>query len=167
MKTTFEESGMTFEFDTDKLYRIEKSPTVIRLQSFKPCECVVRSGKYLDLIEAKNNAPNPNVKENQQNIESFYNDIEQKFIDTLMFTTGITAKRHTDKTCPPSISSVTLSSVKYRFYIILKNLETKYLPEQLSMFKKKLKHVAKAWDIDDYCIKVLNEEEARNQKLIK
>lgn len=167
MKTTFEESGMTFEFDSDSIYRIEKSPIVMRLQSFKPCECVVRSGKYLDMIEAKTNAPNPNVKENQQNIDLFYKEIEQKFIDTLMFTTGITAKRHSDDTCPPSISSVTLSSIKYRFYIILKNVETKYLPEQQSIFKKKLKHVAKAWDIDDYCIKVLNEEEARNQGLIK
>lgn len=167
MKTTFVESEMIFEFDTDNLYRIEKSPLVMRLQSFKPCECVVRSGKYIDLIEAKTNAPNPNVKENQQNIDLFYNEIDQKFIDTLLFTTGITAKRHIDESCPPSISNVTLSTIKYRFYIILKNVETKFLPEQLSMFKKKLKHITKAWAIDDYCIKVLNEEEARNQKLIK
>lgn len=167
MKTTFEESGMSFEFDSDNLYRIEKSPIVTRLQSFKSCECVVRSDNYLDIIEAKTNAPNPNVKENQQNIDLFYKEIEQKFIDTLIFTTGITAKRHADETCPLNISSVTLSSIKYRFYIILKNVETKYIPEQQSIFKKQLKHIAKAWDIDDYCIKVLNEEEARKQQLIK
>lgn len=167
MKETFVESGMTFEFDSDNLFHIERSADIVHLQSFKPCECVVRSGKFLDLIEAKTNAPNPNNKENKENIDMFYNEIERKFIDTLFYTTGITVKRHIDTSCPANVRDVSIANIKYRFIIIIKELEERHLPDQLSYFKKVLKHITKAWKIDDSCIKVLNEAEARRLKLIR
>lgn len=167
MKTSFVESGMTFEFDSNDLYRIEESSTVKSLQSFKPCECVVRTGKFLSFIEAKTNAPNPNNRLNKKNIDLFYNDIEQKFIDSLLFTTGLTLKRHIDVSCPTNVSGVSLTAIKYRIVIIIKELKDKYLPDQLSCFKKQLKHITKAWHIDDSCIQVFNENEARIHGWIK
>lgn len=165
--TSFIESNMTFEFDAKKIFRIEEFKIVARLQRFKCCECVVRSDEYIDLIEAKTNAPNPNNKCNKQGIDIFFNKIEQKFVDSLLYTIGLTNKRRTDPSCPSNVCNVSLSSIKYRFYLIIKDIDTKYLPDQLSLVRKQLRHITKAWNIDDTCIKVLNEDEARNQRLIK
>lgn len=128
MMVTFMESGMTFKMEKDNLFRIEKSQEVIRMQSFKPCECVVRSGKFLDLIEAKSSAPNPHSGD-KTDFNTFYKEIEQKFIDSLLYTTGITAERRNDAACPVNVKGVQLSVIKYRFYLIIKNLEDRHLPD--------------------------------------
>lgn len=165
MIVTFEESGMTFKVEKDSLYRIEKSPVASSMQSMKVCECVVRTGRFLDLIEAKTSAPNPNNPD-KTDLLDFYRAVERKFIDTLLFTSSITVKRNADNECPETVKDVNIANIKYRFFLVIKDLETRFLPEQLSCFKKQLKHITKAWKIDYDCLKVLNEEEARRKNLI-
>ena len=54
---TFEESGMTFSFDENDIFYIEKSERFNKIEGAKPCECVVQHNGKVCLIEAKISSP--------------------------------------------------------------------------------------------------------------
>ena len=93
----FVESGMTFEFDDSRLFRIEESPALRSKGHIKACECVVVDGQELKLIEAKSSAPNPETPDNAGNVEEFMSLIEQKFVDTLLYTNSLMTGRNADE----------------------------------------------------------------------
>lgn len=163
----FVESGMTFEFDDSRLFRIEESPALRSKGHIKACECVVVDGQELKLIEAKSSAPNPETPDNAGNVEEFMSLIEQKFVDTLLYTNSLMTGRNADEACPESISSLNPRSATYKFFLVISGFERRWLPAQQDMLKKVMAHVFKSWNIADSSLKVINAGLAREMGLIR
>jgi len=65
----FTESNMNFEFPDEDFYYIEKSPLLKQVDGFCSCECIVKLGEKVALIEAKSSTPHP---QNKTKFDEFY-----------------------------------------------------------------------------------------------
>ena len=152
---TFEESGMTFSFEEDKMYRIEKSGLLADVQ-LKATECVVSMSDKLVFIEAKTSAPRPQSKED---FDVYIQDITDKFADSVKFLNAVML-RHQEEKLPKQIADKNLKEVKYSFVLIIKKHELSWLPPVSDALKSGMRNVLKLWNVPDVSLKVMNERMA-------
>lgn len=152
---TFEESGMKFSFEEDKVYRIEKSSLVADIQ-LKATECVVSISDNLVFIEAKTSAPRPQTRED---FDIYIQDITDKFADSIKYLNAVML-RHQEENLPEQIANKSLKQVKYSFVLIIKKHELSWLPPVSDALKSSMRHVLRLWNVPDVCLKVMNERMA-------
>ena len=152
---TFEESGMTFSFEEDKMYRIEKSGLLADVQ-LKATECVVSISDKLVFVEAKTSAPRPQSKED---FDVYIQDITDKFADSVKFLNAVML-RHQEEKLPKQIADKNLKEVKYSFVLIIKKHELAWLPPVSDALKSSMRNVLNLWNVPDVSLKVMNERMA-------
>jgi hypothetical protein len=160
---TFEESGMTFSFDENDIFYIEKSERFNKIEGAKPCECVVQHNGKVYLIEAKSSSPQP---QNASTFLSFAEDIAQKFTDSYTYYSAVHQKRQQPDLVPQSLQSIPLARQNYEFCLIINGHKKEWLPPVLDQLKMTMKKTLKLWGFDDACVKVLNEQGAMSKGLI-
>lgn len=160
---TFEESGMTFSFDENAIFYIERSQRFNRIVGAKPCECVVQHNGKVYLIEAKSSSPQP---QNADSFLTFAEDIAQKFTDSYTYYCAAHQKRQQPDFVPQSLQSMPLARQDYEFYLIINGHKKEWLPSVLDQLKMTMKKALKLWGFDDACVKVLNEQGALSKGLI-
>ena len=160
---TFEESGMTFSFDENAIFYIERSQRFNRIEGAKPCECVVQHNGKVYLIEAKSSSPQP---QNADSFLTFAEDIAQKFTDSYTYYCAAHQKRQQPDFVPQGLQSTPLARQDYEFYLIINGHKKEWLPSVLDQLKMTMKKALKLWGFDDACVKVLNEQGALSKGLI-
>lgn len=165
---TFEESNMTFSFEEDDVFRIEKSMQFNCIAGAKTCECVVMFHDKVTFIEAKSSSPQPRNNGIASPVfERFTDGIADKFSDSLAYFTATHLKRHLPELLPIHLQAIPLSKQEYEFCLIIFGHQTAWLPPVLDQLKKSMKKMLKLWGLNDACIKVLNEHMALSKGLIK
>ena len=159
----FVESGMTFSFDEDDFFYIEKSKHFNEIKGAKPCECVVLHNGNVLLIEAKSSTPRPN---NKERFEEFVGKIVQKFSDSYTYYCASHQKRHPSDELAPNLQAIPLAAQQFEFYLIINDHKRDWLPPVLDQLKKMMQKNLKLWGFNDACVKVVNEELAFSKGLI-
>lgn len=160
---TFEESGMTFSFEENDIFYIEKSERFNKIEGAKPCECIVMHDDKVFLIEAKSSTPRP---QNKEQFVTFVGEIVQKFTDSYTYYTAAHQKRQQSDLVPPNLQSTPLARQNYEFCLIINGHLHEWLPPVLDQLKIMMKKTLKLWGFDDACVKVVNEQEALSKGLI-
>ena len=160
---TFEESGMTFSFDENDIFYIEKSERFNRIEGAKPCECVVMHDDKVFLIEAKSSSPRP---QNSEKLATFVGEIAQKFTDSYTYYSATHQKRQQPDAVPQNLQSTPLARQNYEFCLIINGHPREWLYPVHDKLKMMMKKTLKLWGIDDACVKVVNEQGALSKGLI-
>ena len=163
MMVEFEESNMTFAYPEEDLYRIEKSQLLAALQ-FKACECLVKKGSDILLLEAKSSSPRQDTSPDK--FEEFIGDIGKKFFDSLLLYNAVLL-RHKDEDMGVNLLHVDLKKAKYKLYLIVSGHKREWLPPLMDALKRELKLTLKLWQIDDTAVKVINKEIAQKRGLVR
>ncbi len=160
---TFEESGMTFSFEENDIFYIEKSVRFNRIEDAKPCECIVLHDDKVCLIEAKSSTPHP---QNAEQFMTFVGEIAQKFADSYTYYNATHQKRQQPDMLSQNLQSVPLGCQSYEFCLIINGHQREWLPPVLDKLKVMMKKSLKLWGFDDACVKVVNEQGALSKGLI-
>lgn len=160
---TFVESGMTFSFDEEDLFHIEKSERFNKIIGAKTCECVVLHNGKVALIEAKSSSPQP---QNVDSFQAFVGEITEKFSDSYTYYCAAHQKRQQSDTVPQNLQVMPLALQDYEFYLIIKGHRREWLPPVHDKLKVTMKKALKLWGFDDACVKVVNEQGAISKGLI-
>ena len=163
MMVEFEESDMTFSFPAEDLYRIEKSGLPAALQ-FKACECLVKKGSDILLIEAKSSSPKQD--NSPEKFRAYIDEIGRKFSDSLLLYNAVLL-RHKDEDMGVNLLHVDLKKAKYKLYLIVSGHKSEWLPPLMNALKKELKHTLKLWQIEDTAIKVLDKGRAQKYGIVR
>lgn len=166
MNVSFEESGMTFSFPEEQLYRIEKDTFVNKAEGFAVCECVVRStdGK-LWLIEAKSSSPKPDGLKGEERFRKFIKEITKKFADTLTVYNAVLLRHNADNI--PGVLRKPTAKDCYQLYLIINGHKAEWLPAISNALKSELRGLLYVWHIEDKDVKVINEQIAKSKGLIE
>lgn len=154
MMTRFEESGMMFSFPDEDIYRIEKSEFLASVQ-MKACECIVKKGNNILLVEAKSSSPHPD--KSAEKFHQFIEDIKKKFSDSLLFY-NVMVLRQKEQGIGENLQSTDLREAKYQFVLIIKGHKKGWLPPLSDALKKEMRYILRLWNIEDVAVKVMNEE---------
>lgn len=189
-RITIEESDMQFgSYSRDDVFYIEESKIYknMRQDGVQTAEFLlfkIKSNHPVVLIvEAKKSAPKilnkiridkliKNEKEKvlqlEVNTADFFDDIKGKFKDTLSLFVAIRSNLHdkTDMELPENFRRFQLSEMRFRFILVIKKHELKWLPELQSKVEKELNSMLKIWNLSPISVEVLNEERAKKRGLI-
>lgn len=160
------ESYMKFCLDEKQTFRIEKAKVTERLTNVMPCEYIAWINDSLCLVEAKSSAPSPNSK---ANFDKYIHDIAQKFTDSILLFNAILLKRHKDddfKELPDAFKKLN-GKERYTLYLIVHGHKEEWMIDIQDALKMQMRHVLKAWNIEDFRLKAINHETAQNLHLIE
>lgn len=160
----FEESGMLFAFDGNNAYHIEKSATFAAVAGRMTCECVVLHRGIVTFIEAKKSSPRV---DNRERFGEFIADICTKFTDSFAFYCAVHLRRHKGESLPQAMQSVALQKSQFEFYLVINGHNVAWMPPVMESLKREMKKMLKIWGIRDSSVKVINEQIALRQGLIK
>lgn len=163
MREEFEESNMSFSFPEEDLYRIEKSKLLATLQ-FKACECLVKKGNDILLLEAKSSSPRQD--NSPENFKTYIGEIGKKFSDSLLLYNAVLL-RHKEEKIGENLLRVDLKKAKYKLYLIISGHKPEWLPPLQNALKRELKSTLKLWQIDDTAVKVINKEKAQEYGIVQ
>lgn len=133
--------------------RIDK---LIRNEKEKVLQLEVNTADFFDNLEKR-------LKH-----DDFFDDIKGKFKDTLSLFVAIRSNLHdkTDMELPENFRRFQLSEMCFRFILVIKKHELKWLPELQSKVEKELNSMLKIWNLSPISVEVLNEERAKKRGLI-
>lgn len=160
-----EESGMLFEFEEQKVYKVENSVLHKGLgNGVKTVEFIV-SLKENDFafVEAKSSSPRP-TKENEEKFDEFIRDIADKFVHSFNMFLSAFLHRKSDEAISQSLLSMDSQQASFKFILIIKGHQIEWLQPLNDAFEKYLLYHQKIWNTK---IILLNEELAREFKLVK
>ena len=168
-----EESGMKFgEFPEEILFRIENSPLHISFgRGIKTVEFLLLKKKELLLfVEAKASCPNAankdETEEKNQKFREYYDDITDKFSDSLqMLLTVILSRSSQTEGIGSSIrEKKDFSNTEIIFALVIKNAEDEeWLAGPKEELEKRLLRLRRLWNAK---VVVLNEELAKEYGLM-
>lgn len=159
----FIESNMYFEFPDEDFYYIEKSPLFEQVSGFCSCECIVKLGDKVTLIEAKSSTPNP---KNEKDFNEFINEIMMKFRDAMSLYNAVSL-RHENELIGQNLRRIDLKTATYQMILIIYGHKEEWLPPVLDALKSKVRYILKVWNVKDTSVMVLNEKYAMNRSIIK
>ncbi len=171
---TIVESGLTFgSFPAGHCFYIEKSKTYQQIkEGVKVAEFLLlrpspQNGKpdTIWVIEAKSSAPKPN---NHIDFDKYMEEIRAKFTNSLTLAMTACLKRHTqaDAELSDNFKQLNLASIQFILVLVIGDFPEAYLPPLQDALKKVLHPTIKTWALGSPAVLVLNEDMARQQKLI-
>ena len=100
--------------------------------------------------------------------DDFFDDIKGKFRDTLALFIAIRSNLHneTDVELPENFKQFQLSQMRFKFVLVIKEHELKWLPDLQSKVEKELNPILKIWSLSPTSVEVLNEERAQKRGYI-
>ncbi|MCQ2298944.1 MAG: hypothetical protein MJZ81_02315 [Bacteroidales bacterium] len=176
MMKDVQESDMTFQVDDSNTYFIEKSKPVCNKRGLKSVEFVeLRKWKKQDVlrfVEAKTTNPNPGNPdpENKKSYDKYIHDIREKFQNSISILFSSLSKREgledVYQELPNSIKAIKYQKADCVLWLVVKNSKPEWLIPVMAELKKELAPMLKCWNIQDSNVKVVNEDDARDNKLI-
>ncbi|MDO5155153.1 MAG: hypothetical protein Q4D51_04230 [Eubacteriales bacterium] len=163
------ESGANFgEFAEKDLFHIEKSPIVESLGTgIKRVEFIVRSKSDIIFVEVKTGCLNPNSPDKGENFDQFYDDIADKFIDSLnVYAATVLGRYNGNDDVGANLKSVIpLKDKKIKFVLVVtaSDFLEDWLQSPKLELETRLRKVRKIWGIN---IIVLNRNMAEKYGLI-
>jgi hypothetical protein len=176
---SFSESGVTFSFPKNYLFRIEKSQTFLSLNEDAKKDEGIKTAEFLFLdiqqdsifiwvVEAKTGTPQP-AKEKDFN--EFINEIRDKLYDSLSLFLAIYLNRHLNE-LPVNFQQMELKKVDFKLVLLITSPTYKEewlapindsLNEKLSPLIKKM---PKLWNFSSNKIMVINPSLAKEYGLV-
>lgn len=168
------ESGLDFgEFETENLFHIESSDLLKSLgQGVKTVEFITLQKKdNIIFLEAKTGCPNPKNKikggKEACNFHSFYNDIADKFIDSLqVYIAGILENYKDNEEIGKNLLNIQPLRYKNLMFVLVITADEileDWLQGPKLELEDRLKHLMKIWNIQ---IVVLNKNLAVQYGLV-
>ena len=166
------ESGMTFgPFPKGHCFYIEKSETYRKVQKgVRMAEFLLlrfKDGKapVIWIVEAKSSTPHPAT---QPNFDDFIAGVREKLINAFFLGVATILKRHQTAVSelPSLFQSLSLSSVGFRFVLVINEYPEDRLRGLQEVLAKSLHPVVKTWRLPPASVAVLNEKSARQNHLI-
>lgn len=159
------ESGMTFEFNEDQIFVIEKSDLHSKIgNGIKTVEFIVcLRENELAFVEAKSSSPKP-IKENKEIFENFISDITEKFEHSFNLYLSTILRRYNTHEIHTKFFSIDYKSVKFKFILIIKGHEIEWLQPLSDALYRSLLYHNRIWKSS---IILLNEQMAKEYQLVK
>ena len=159
------EAGLLFgEFDESDCFHIEESKIYSRLKGkgYKSVEFVLRLPDRNELlfVEGKTSLPS------EQNVERFHEEIDnisQKFMDSVLLTTGIWFGEHSKAGAPSNADAFFTYGTQIVFTLVIKNRTWDGLSYIAECIMKKLRREHR---LMRFKVLVLREEDAIKRKLV-
>ena len=172
-----QESGMSFgPFPEELVFRIEKSPTLLKLnkvaqsnEGISIAEFLLfkstNNKNYVSIIEAKTSSPHPT---NRDDFESYISQINEKLVNSLHLFISFYLNRHDTgySELPIQFKSIPLENIAFELILVVKNSEDSWLRPVYDDLRAALKPIVKLWNISPTAIKVFNEDMAREKQLV-
>lgn len=171
----FEESGMVFSFDEQRLFYIEKSELyskVLNAKGISVVECVIsrpiNNAEAAILIEAKQSAPNPEGQGGKARFQEFIQEISHKFIHSVSICYAILHHvQIVEESKYPMGEMITehlRDTPNIIFLLIVKQHTKEWCIPLQEALNQKLKRMQTIWHTQ---VLVLNEEMARAKHFIQ
>jgi hypothetical protein len=169
-----DESGLTFgPYDSERVFRIEKSPTITAMQGIKTCEFLLLcdlphpgQSQSLNLIEAKSSIPNPN--QSAEKYALFFSELFEKFDNSLVLgllgSLGRFDEIHT--AIPDAFKNIYWPSLKLKLILVIPTAPITALAPLSDKLRSYFTRQQSSWKIHPLDIVVLNEQLARKHRLI-
>lgn len=167
MSISFVESGMRFgPYAIDEIFPIEQSPLYKSLgQGLMIAEFVLlRSGpsgaEEVWVIEAKSSAPRA--------FGNYIEEIRQKLTNSVQLTVASCLKRHPQAVdiLPSRFLDLDLGACTFKCILIIKGFRKDWLPPLQSALVKEMNSLVKTMGFKPGSISVINDDKARELKLI-
>lgn len=167
MTISIQESGMSFgPYSKDKCFPIEKSQLFTNLgKGLKVCEFVVlRDATNNTLaawfIEAKSSAPREHA--------IYVEEIRQKLTNSVQLTFAACLKRHhdPDESLPLEFQSVDLGKCPVKCVLVIRNFRKEWIPPLQESLSREMRGLVKTMGFSPTSVVVINDEKARELKLI-
>lgn len=171
MAKTINESDMAFgPYPDDDCFELEKSACYKKINEgaggikipefallFRNADSQIIS---INLVEAKTNAPREH--------DVFIEDIRQKLNNGICLILGLKLGRHPDhaEDLPQGFRQLNLRE-EIKLILVVKNHQAGWLPPLHDKLTKALKPIIKTLNLKPNCVKVFNEEKARQNGLIQ
>ena len=165
MSVTIDESNLIFgEYEEESLFRIEKSSLIGSLgEGIRTVEFILR---YKDdeilLVEAKSSSPKPG---NQEDFDSFIDEIQEKFVHSTELYFSLVLKRLDDKEgeMPDFFRTVDYAKAKIKLLLVINGHKIEWLPPIANALREKLIRHIKTWRLE---VAVINHEQAKSYGLL-
>jgi len=165
------ESGMSFgPYPEGHCFHIEESKTYKKIQKgLQMAEFMllrIKNGKpAVWVVEAKSSTPRP---ETQPNFDDFIAEIREKLVNAFSLTISACLKRQpgADDELPEPFKILDLSSVDFKFVLVIKGHKDDWLAPIKEQLEKVLKSTIKTWRLSPTSVVVLNDNLARKHGLI-
>lgn len=153
----FEESGMVFLFDDQKVFLPEKETAVKNIQHVKACDfiCLYKRKRRHELcfIEAKSSAPYET-----ESLQDYLQKVHDQFCHGLLFFMSLLLGRQsfTSPNIPPAMEKLTLLEDRILFVLVVCRHRKEWLQNLQEALRNKLKGISNAFAIQD--VMVVNEQ---------
>lgn len=174
------ESGMNFgPFDDGFCFHIEKSATIKNINKNARNAEGAQIAELLLLvlenelptiwiIEAKSSSPQPS---NKMDFDSYIGEIRNKLSNSLSLFFALYLKRHplpaSESELPENFQQTNISAASFNLVLIIKGHNEEWLPPLQDALRKTLKPTVKIWNLSPTSVKVLNDINARELRLIQ
>ena len=169
---TITESGMNFgPFEDDRCFEVEKC------LAYKQIENSVKIAEFVWLrddltppkiwiVEAKSSTPQLQPPER---FEEFVNEIRDKLLNALVMVLSACLNRpgSAHNELPEPFLQINLSTLDARLILVIHNHKKEWLAPLKDALSKVLRATVKTWGITTPAVLVLNDDMARNYKLIQ
>ena len=169
----FVESGMTFgPFPEGQCFRIEKSTTYAGIQQgVKMAEFLLlrtdadsEEPPTVWVVEAKSSAP----RSGQPRFDDFIGEIREKLLNAFSLGLALRLGRHpqAETELPEPFRALDPSKIEVRFVLVINGHKDEWLDPVKDALLKELRATVKTWALGPTPIAVLNENLAKERKLI-
>lgn len=170
MMKIIRESDIRFgEFDTDRLFEIEKACRNNKIgKGIKTVELIYLTERELIFLEAKSSCPNPANREESaeknQKYEEFFSDVSEKYIDSINLFFASVLGRHdfSAQVGKELLERTEFKDVRFIFMLVVSGADESWLSGQRAELEARLFHWRKIWKAD---VVVLNDTLARKKGL--
>jgi hypothetical protein len=142
--STISESEINFQFESNKLYRIEDEEFYKNLTGVKVVDFIALKDDSIYFIEAKKTVP----------IKDKYSDLVEKLIGSiLMFVGSLNGRKNTiPNLMPENFKPALLKKSKVYYIIIINDLNLEWLPYLSSFLQTELSPICNAFSIESTLI---------------
>jgi hypothetical protein len=166
------ESKMKFgPFAEGECFHIEKSQVYQAIQrNVKTAEFLLlrfqNDKQVIWVVEAKSSSPRP---ETQPNFSEFIDDVRNKITNAFLLGIAVRLRRHStaDTELPGAFTSLDLQSIGFRFVLVVQGHKQEWLVPLQNALSLALNPIVKIWALPPNSVAVINDELARQYKLIQ
>lgn len=116
------------------------------------------------IIEAKSSAPRP--KSGKDDFDKYIKDICDKFVNSLILTSSLKRNPDVNDKLSDNFKQIDIASAQFVFILVINGFKTDWIPPLQDALRKALRLTIIKWSLSSKNVLVLNEEGAREEKLI-
>ncbi len=117
-----------------------------------------RKKQVIWIIEAKSSSPNPYNLDSREKFPAYIDEIREKLLNAFSLTLAACLHRHddVDTEFPEFYKNIDLSSIDFKFILVVNNHKAEWLPPLNDALKKALHATVKSWGLGGNSVTVIN-----------